>query len=346
MKLTERQLEIFWIIFKTQPINIGSILTLLNEKVSIPTLNRELTTLKGNELIHSQGVGPSTKYNVILKGLITANVSVDQYYETELDARSIFEKFNFNLFKELSSLNIFSEDEIQHLDNLTDKYHHNIKGISKVLFQKEFERLTIELSWKSAQIEGNTYDLLDTEQLLKYNILSKKNSKEEAIVLLNHKIAIDFSNTHAKEFKKLSTRNITELHTLLTSNMGIAKNMRKRVVRITGTKYTPPENQFLIEEYLQNAVELINKKKNIYEKALLAILLISYIQPFEDGNKRTARITANALLIGHKYCPLSYRSVVSTDYKKAILLFYEINNLSAFKKLFIEQYEFAVNTYF
>ncbi|HRF24205.1 MAG TPA: hypothetical protein PLR98_08580, partial [Chitinophagaceae bacterium] len=65
-----------------------------------------------------------------------------------------------------------------------------------------------------------------------------------------------------------------------------------------------------------------------------------------DGNKRTARIICNAILLHFKYCPLSFRTVDSIDYKKAILLFYEINNLSAFKKMFIEQYEFAVNTYF
>ena len=34
------------------------------------------------------------------------------------------------------------------------------------------------------------------------------------------------------------------------------------------------------------------------------------------------------------------------EYKKASLLFYEINNVSYFKKIFIEQFEDAVNNYF
>jgi Fic family protein len=343
---TERQLEIFWVIFKNQPLGISNILPLLKEKISLPTLNRDLAKLKGNELIDSIGNGPNTKYSINPKGLIITDFSPEQYYKTEPDERIIYEKFNFNIFDQLGKINIFSEKETELLDALTLKYKRNIKESSTVSFQKEFERLTIELSWKSAQIEGNTYDLFDTEQLLKYNILSKKNSVEEATMLLNHKKAIEYSYTYAKSFKKLSIANLIELHTLLTLKMGIAKNKRKRLVRITGTKYTPPENQFLIEEYLQKAITLINKKKNIYEKSLLTILFISYIQPFEDGNKRTARITANALLLGNNYCPLSYRSVDSVFYKKAILLFYEINNLSAFKKLFMEQYAFAVNTYF
>ena len=92
--------------------------------------------------------------------------------------------------------------------------------------------------------------------------------------------------------------------------------------------------------------ELISKNVFVFEKALLAILLLSYIQPFTDGNKRTSRIVSNALLIANKYCPLSFRSVDSLKYKEAVLIFYEQNNLSAFKKIFIEQYDFAVSTYF
>jgi len=78
----------------------------------------------------------------------------------------------------------------------------------------------------------------------------------------------------------------------------------------------------------------------------LTLALISYIQPFVDGNKRTARIVSNAILMNNKYCPISFRTVDSVEYKKAMLLFYEQNNLSVFKEIYINQFEFAVNTYF
>ena len=78
----------------------------------------------------------------------------------------------------------------------------------------------------------------------------------------------------------------------------------------------------------------------------MTLVLISYIQPFMDGNKRTARIASNSVLMNYNYCPLSFRTVDSLDYKKAMLLFYEQNNLSSFKEIFIEQFEFAVKTYF
>jgi Fic family protein len=117
-------------------------------------------------------------------------------------------------------------------------------------------------------------------------------------------------------------------------------------VGISGTNYKPLDNEFQIREALQDMCDVINNKKNVFEKALLALLLISYIQPFSDGNKRTARIISNAILIQYHYCPLSFRTIDSIDYKKAMLIFYEQTNISPFKKIFINQFEFAVNTYF
>jgi Fic family protein len=79
---------------------------------------------------------------------------------------------------------------------------------------------------------------------------------------------------------------------------------------------------------------------------LLALVLLSYIQPFGDGNKRTARIISNAILIANNYCPISFRTIDSVEYKKAMLIFYEQNNISPIKNIFINQFEFAVETYF
>jgi Fic family protein len=75
-------------------------------------------------------------------------------------------------------------------------------------------------------------------------------------------------------------------------------------------------------------------------------VLISYIQAFGDGNKRTARIISNGLLLQNNYSPVSFLTIDSVDYKKAMLIFYEQNNISAFKKIFIDQFEYAAISYF
>lgn len=82
------------------------------------------------------------------------------------------------------------------------------------------------------------------------------------------------------------------------------------------------------------------------EKALVLLAMISYIQPFGDGNKRTARMLSNAVLLANDYYPLSYRSVDEVEYKEALLLFYEQNNLFHLKRIFVEQQKFAIENYF
>jgi Fic family protein len=132
----------------------------------------------------------------------------------------------------------------------------------------------------------------------------------------------------------------------LIKELNVETNIRHRRVGITGTNYKPLDNEFQIREAMQQVCDLINQRENVFEKALFALVLLSYIQAFTDGNKRVARLTGNALMLAYKYCPISFRTVSSVDYKKAMLLFYEQNNISAFKQIFINQFQFAVENYF
>lgn len=208
------------------------------------------------------------------------------------------------------------------------------------------ERLAIDLSWKSSQIEGNTYSLLETERLLKERETAAGKTREEATMLLNHKEALDLLVENADYLSPLSIAGIGDIHGMLIKDLGVERNLRKSRVGISGTNYRPLDNPFQIAEALGKSCDLINSRINVFEKALLALVLISYIQPFADGNKRTARIVSNSLLLNERTCPLSFRTVDSIEYKKAMLLFYEQNNISRIKEIFIEQSEFAVKTYF
>lgn len=307
---TDREQEIFGIILQNSPISISEIQDLISEKISIPTLNRALSKLKIKKNIETLGKGPSLKYVVNLKNIVTIPIHADTFFKIEIDVRKIIEKFNIEVFDTLKSIEIFTNDELIFLESLDVIYQEKTKNISTTLFTKEFERLMIELSWKSSQIEGNTYDLLDTEQLLKYNISSDAHTKEETQMLLNHKKTIEYTFENKDLYNQLSISKIIDIHTLLTQKMDISKTLRKRIVRITGTKYLPPDNEFIIQEALEKFCTLINSRKNIFEKTILTLLLISYIQPFDDGNKRTARLTGNAILMNANMCPLSYRSVI------------------------------------
>jgi prophage maintenance system killer protein/predicted transcriptional regulator len=315
--------------------------------VSYATIKRILSKLTDENLISIKGKGKGTRYYISSVYELLQPIDIVKYYEKEIDEREIKTDFNFNLISNvLIKHNVFTFQEIDKLLKLQNKYTQNISQLSDSEYKKELERLAIDLSWKSSQIEGNTYSLIETERLLKDKETASGKTKEEAIMLLNHKDAIDFIIDNPDYLSTISISKIEDIHALLVKELAIDRNLRKRRVGISGTNYRPLDNEFQISEALSAMCNLINAKNDVFEKALLALVLISYIQPFMDGNKRTARIMSNAILMNNQYCPLSFRTVDSIDYKKAMLLFYEQNNISAFKDIFINQFEFAVKTYF
>ena len=325
----------------------GEIRLGIAEKKSIATIKRVLSKLVVRNLLATSGKGKATRYQLSPYYNLFREIDLQDYYAREIDERTIIEQFNFSLVSEiLPEINLFTKEEFNRLSGLQREFDANISELSAFEIQKEMERLAIDLSWKSSQIEGNTYSLLETERLLKEKETASGKSKEEAVMLLNHKEAIDFIIEHPDYLFPLSVTKIEDIHSILTKELSVDRNIRKRRVGISGTNYRPIDNEFQIKEALSSTCDLVNKKDIVFEQAFLALILISYIQPFVDGNKRTARIVSNAILLHHNYCPLSYRTVDSIDYKKAMLLFYEQNNISAIKRIFIEQYEFAVKTYF
>ena len=319
----------------------------MNLKESPATVKRVLAGLVESGQAVVIGQGRATRYSVSAQAHVTMPLNIDTYFEKETDERIVQTDFNFELINDiLPKVELFTPQEKEQLDALQAQFTKNIKDITPTEYRKEMERLGIDLSWKSSQIEGNTYSLLETEKLLKEKQTAQGKTKEEAVMLLNHKDALDYILEEPEHLKKLTIRRIEELHTLLVKELDVDKGIRRRRVGVTGTNYRPLDNEFQIREALEDSCRLINGKESVFEKALLALVLISYIQAFSDGNKRTARMTSNAILIANRYCPISFRTVDSVDYKKAMLIFYEQNNISAFKKIFIDQFAFAVGTYF
>ena len=345
--INKRELEILDFIRMNQGISSTEILRGISTSMSYATVKRLLSGLIEENLLTKRGQGKSTKYFISPAWQLLSPINIDHYFEREIDERDIQERFNFNLISGiLQEHRIFTTVEMEKLEILQSQYINNVTQLSETAYKKELERLAIDLSWKSSQIEGNTYSLLETERLLKEKETASGKTKEEAIMLLNHKEAIDFLIEDPDYLNPISISGIEDIHTILTKELGVDKNIRKSRVGISGTNYRPLENPFQIKEALSAMCELVNSKNNAFEKAILLLVLISYIQPFVDGNKRTARIASNAVLMFHKHCPISYRTVDSVDYKKAMLLFYEQNNITIFKQIFIDQFEFAVKTYF
>ncbi|MDA1316624.1 MAG: Fic family protein [bacterium] len=344
--LNKRQTSILDLLESRGGLSRAEIATLLSNATSTSriTLIRDLNKLVELGHVSVEGKGKSTTYKIIEKNPILREINISTYFQTNFNERNIHAHFNDEIYVNLSSL--FTQKEQIILDNAKKSYARNVKDLEPSIYKRELERFIIEFSWKSSQIEGNTYDLLETETLIKQKIEAKGRTKEEAIMILNHKYAFDSILNNTQTFKQLRFGDVTQLHGLMIKNLNVPSGIRSQAVRITGTLYNPISIRQELDVQLRKIISHINSTTYPPDKALIAACMIAYLQPFADGNKRTARMLSNAILIAHGYFPLSYRDVDVNEFVKAMVIFYEQNNLYHIKKIFMEQMQFSADNYF
>jgi Fic family protein len=347
MDISSREQKIILILLEQEffkSSDIHQALAKRGEEVSLVTVKRALSDMVSRGLLLTSGSGRASSYLIGIPGRIFADIDARAYCAIEPDSRYGQKRYNHDLFAGMPEA-VLSPQELQKLGEATVEYSRRTANLSPTIAKKELERLVIELSWKSSRIEGNTYTLLDTERLILENKEAPGHSHSEAQMILNHKDAFTFVHENASAFKTLSRAHIETLHTILVKDLDVGSGLRKQVVGIIGSVYQPLDNEHQVREGLEAIAMAVDRVQTPYEKALVALLGISYLQPFEDGNKRTARLLANAVLLAYACAPLSYRSVEESDYREAMLVFYELNSIVPFKKIFIEQYDFAARTY-
>lgn len=344
--ITPRQARILNIIVSSNGITREAIRAEIEKiyAISRPTLLRDLNELVHQKRIKMIGKGPVTKYISYTDNPLLKQFEIGTYFSTDPDQRNAKQVFDFGVFNYIG--NIISPEEMTYLTRIKKSFSKTTSQLDPTILKREMERFVIELAWKSSKIEGNTYTLLETESLIKEKIEARGKRKDEAIMILNHKAAFDSILKNKKDFAKITFSNINQLHNILVKDLNITTGIRKQAVGITGTVYVPLTNEYQIREAVEKMIYAVNKTENPFEKALIAHCLVPYIQPYTDGNKRTARMITNAVLLAYDLLPLSYRSVNEDIFKKALILFYEQLSLTAVKKLFIEQFFFANNTYF
>jgi len=316
-----------------------------SKSVSRITFIRDINFLITNGWLKQTGGGKYITYSLVPHKELFIPVDINVYFQTTTDSRFVrYPTFHLSVIDYLHD--VFTPDELQIFEQGKQKLTRTFRDVDRTIIKRELERFIIEFSWKSSQIEGNTYSLLETEELIKNRKEAKGHDRHEAIMILNHKSTFDTILAHKDTFQDMSGTDVRTIHSELTKNLDIKPNVREHGVGITGTKYVPLDNKWHIEEALDKVITHVQKLPHIAEKALVFLTMISYLQPFADGNKRTARMVTNAILLANGYYPLSYRNVDEVEFKKALILFYEQNNLYHLKRIFLEQQQFAIQQYF
>lgn len=203
------------------------------------------------------------------------------------------------------------------------------------------DRLLIDLSWNSSRLEGNTYSLLETKRLIELGETATGKEVSEAQMILNHKAAIEYIVESAED-DGITSHEIRSVHALLSENLlgdpAASGRLRSIIVEIGGSTYVPLENPQLIRECFDIFIEKINRIEDPFEQSLFSIVHLSYLQAFEDVNKRTARLVANIPLVKKNLRPLSFTDVDKDAYVYALLGIYERNDISLIRDLYIWAY--------
>ena len=209
-------------------------------------------------------------------------------------------------------------------------------------------RLFIDLSWNSSRLEGNTYSLLETKRLLDLGENAAGKDATETQMILNHKEAIEYIVESANE-KKISAHEIYSIHALLSENLlgdsSASGRLRSIAVGISGTTYTPLDNPHILKDSFNLFIKKMNLIKDPFEQSFFALAQLSYLQAFEDVNKRTARLAANIPLIKKNLKPLSFVDVNQKDYVLALLGIYEKHDISLLRELYVWAYKISAQRY-
>ena len=209
-------------------------------------------------------------------------------------------------------------------------------------------RLLIDLSWASSQLEGNTYSRLDTARLIEFGQVAEGKDALETQMILNHKQAIEFL-VHAPEPATVSPDTIVALHALLSDGLmaepAMCGRIRRRAVEIGGSVYAPAALPQRLEELFGIVVSMAAEIEDPFEQAFFLMVHLPYLQPFEDVNKRTSRLAANIAFIRHNLCPLSFIDVPQQAYIDAMLGVYELNRVELLRDVFVWAYERSCQQY-
>lgn len=324
-------------------MSTGALLKMLaaqSIEVSEDSLVRDITSLKDAELIESLGKGPARKHRLTTQGRLLAPLSQDSLQALLSRDRDPM-RYNHEWMTALVSSQLFNEQQKAELDSLQDRFRSFMSAASEAIKNRWYQKWLIEFAWKSSAIEGNTYDALETETLILDHIEAAGKTHSEAVMILNHQSAIRFVYEQHSRFAEPDVKLFEDVHGLLTANLGVASGIRNIGVGISGSAYRPlASKRELHNEAEQAAVHL--KAQDIWSRTLATILAISYIQPFEDGNKRTARVLANGFLYANDSVPLVLGNIDPTRYRRACLAFYELGNTSLMKDIILESWKQTV----
>ncbi|MFM9970630.1 MAG: Fic family protein [Burkholderiales bacterium] len=209
-------------------------------------------------------------------------------------------------------------------------------------------RLLIDLSWASSNLEGNTYSRLDTRRLIEHGKAARGKDAIETQMILNHKSAIEMlvENIDTARFNRYTIMN---LHSALAENLlpnpADEGRVRQHAVDIGKSVYRPLSAPKQIDAMLDVLLDKADRITDPFEQSFFIMVHLPYLQPFADINKRTSRLAANLPLSRANLCPLTFLDVPENAYSRGILGVYELTRIELLRDVFAWGYERSAQEY-
>lgn len=214
--------------------------------------------------------------------------------------------------------------------------------------RRVLEKLLVDLAWASSRMEGNTYDILQTERLIRFGEAAVGKDRKEALMILNHKDAIEYVVDHL-DVITLSRSDLFSIHALLAEGLlidpAMAGRLRGTPVGIAHSSYQPIEDGITIDEEFDIVLAKARAIENPFEQSFFLLVHIPYLQGFVDINKRTSRVVSNVPLLKAGLAPMSFLTMDDAAYIDGLIGIYELNNVALLREVYVESYLASADTY-
>lgn len=209
---------------------------------------------------------------------------------------------------------------------------------------RNYEETVVDFVYTSAKIEGNTYDRIDTDNLLRFGVTAGGKRYSDAVMLVNLRNGFEqvmgIEPGDALDLDYVCDLHKTLMRDLLPVNeQGIG---RSSDVNITGSTYSPLSDMSRLRTEIRFVLNEAKKYTDPFEQSIYLHCNLAYLQYFRDGNKRTARLMQTASLVRAKVLPLLFKDTLIGKYQRATLQYYETGNYNSYVDFFKENYELAV----
>ena len=301
------------------------------------TLFRDLSFLSSIFILKAEGSTRSRTY--VLDELSAPYLEWDLSRPPEM--REVV-PYNFNILKE------YIPNETSWLGKSEDMGEFYASGLLTQVenYRRVLNALLIDLTYASSKLENVKISWLDTKSLIEFGEQPKGLSREELAIVINHKDAIKFM-CEQKDILSINKRDLCDIHKLLmTDLLGNPQDaLRQGIVHFDGSKYRPIDNPFILEEQFMFFCEKADQINDPLEKSFFSMMMILYLQPFQDGNKRTSRLCMNLPLLKNGLAPFSFTTISKRDYMFALLAFYERGRVEPMREVFKQTYKKSSEKY-